>query len=229
MSNAAAPRRTAYLLLLALAVGAGPAVGATTEALTCEPGVSVALPAPAQSGGLPLLDALARRQSGREFAPGALPLQVLSDLLWAANGVNRPAEGKRTAATARNWQNLEVFVFTEGGVFRHDAVAHALVGVKAGDHRAATGTQPFVATAPVNLVYVADAAKMPGNVAEADAFRYDGVHAGIVVQNVYLYAASSGLTTVVRALVDRAAVAELLGLPASQRVVLAQTVGYPAR
>lgn len=219
----------ALLLLATLAIGVGSAAMPTAGALRCEPGVSVALPPPARSGGLPLLEALSRRQSAREFAPDALPLQVLSDLLWAANGVNRPETGKRTAATARNWQNLEIFVFTADGVFRHDAATHSLVGVKAGDHRAATGTQPFVAEAPLNLVYVADAAKMTGVTAEADAFRYDGVHAGIVAQNVYLYAASSGLATVVRALVDRAALAELLGLPAAQRVVLAQTVGYPAR
>jgi len=202
---------------------------ATTATLPCVPGESLALPAPTTSGGLPLLTALANRHSSREFAPDALPLPVLADLLWAANGVNRSESGKRTAATARNWQNLDVYAVTAAGIFRYDAGAHALVAVAAGDHRAATGAQPFVATAPLNLVYVSDVAKMAGVEDAGDGFRYDGVHAGIVAQNVYLYAASADLVTVLRAMVDRVALATALGLPGTQRVVMAQSVGYPAR
>jgi nitroreductase len=200
----------------------------TTATIACVPGQRVTLPPPTTSGGLPLLTALAHRQSAREFSPDPLPLALLSDLLWAANGVNRPATGKRTAATARNWQNLEVYAFLAAGVFRYDAAAHELVAVAAGDHRGATGTQPFVAGAPLNLVYVSDAAKMAGVENEGDGFRYDGVHAGIVAQNVYLFAASAELATVLRAMVDRAALAGVLGLPPAQRVIMAQSVGYPA-
>lgn len=237
-------RRGAAVLLLALvaiipcaqAMAAAPATddvavtspASTSATIACVPGQRVTLPAPTTAGGLPLLTALAQRQSAREFAPDPLPLALLSDLLWAANGVNRPETGKRTAATARNWQNLEVYAVTATGVFRYDAAAHALVGVAAGDHRAATGSQSFVAVAPLNLVYVADTAKMPGVENEGDSFRYDGVHAGLVAQNVYLFAASADLATVLRALVDRAALAGVLGLPATQRVILAQSVGYPA-
>ncbi|MBK7189016.1 MAG: SagB/ThcOx family dehydrogenase [bacterium] len=212
-------------------IAAAPAVGtiaATTATIACVPGQHVALPTPTTSGGLPLLTALAQRQSARELSPDPLPLALLSDLLWAANGVNRPETGKRTAATARNWQNLEVYAVTAAGVFRYDAEAHELVAVAAGDHRAATGKQPFVAGAPLNLVYVSDVAKMAGVENEGDGFRYDGVHAGIVAQNVYLFAASAELATVLRAMVDRAALAGVLGLPATQRVIMAQSVGFPA-
>jgi nitroreductase len=156
-------------------------------------------------------------------------MALLSDLLWAANGVDRPETGKRTAATAPNWQNLEIYAVTAAGIFRYDAAAQGLVAVKAGDHRAATGSQPFVAGAPLNLVYVSDLAKMDGVEAEGDGLRYDGVHAGIVAQNGYLFAASADLATVVRALVDRTELAGVLGLPETQRVILAQSVGYPAR
>lgn len=223
-----------WLLAANVMVPGGPAYGAepvplTTATLPCVPGASIVLPAPTTSGGLPLLTALANRRSSREFAPEALPLELLSDLLWAANGVNRPETGKRTAATARNWQNLEIYAVIATGIFRYDPVAHALVAVKAGDHRAATGEQPFVGGAPLNLVYVSDLAKMPGVEAESDGLRYDGVHAGIVAQNVYLFAASTDLATVLRAMVDRTALAGVLGLPETQRVIMAQSVGYPAQ
>lgn len=211
------------------AAGVDGHAGATTATLTCAAGERIALPEPATAGGMPLLTALACRHSTREFATDSLPLALLSDLLWAANGVNRPESGKRTAATARNWQNLEVYAVTATGVFRYDPGAHALVAVKAGDQRAATGGQPFVGVAPLNLVYVSDLAQMPGVATETDGRFYDGVHAGIVAQNVYLFAASAQLATVVRAMVDRIALAGVLGLPESQRVIMAQTVGYPAR
>lgn len=201
----------------------------TTATLPCTPGERVPLPPPTTGGGMPLMTAMADRHSSREFAPDPLPLALLSDLLWAANGVNRHESGKRTAATARNWRNLNVYAVTAAGVFRYEPAAHALVAVTPGDHRAATGAQPFVAGAPLNLVYVSDLAKMSGVDPDGDGRFHDGAHAGIVSQNVYLYAASVELATVVRAMVDRTALAGVLGLPETQRVVMAQTVGYPVR
>jgi nitroreductase len=171
--------------------------------------------------------ALARRQSTRRFKPNGLPLDVLSDLLWAANGTNRPDSGKRTAATARNWQDLDVYVATARGLFRHDVVSHVLVPVQPGDLRAKTGTQPFVGLVPVNLLYVADAAKVPATLGREDLLVYGGTHAGIVAQNVYLFAASAGLGTVLRASIDRPALETAMGLGPKQRVVMAQSVGYP--
>ncbi|MFO7609266.1 MAG: nitroreductase family protein [Candidatus Krumholzibacteriia bacterium] len=221
------------LLVAALTIGPGPVRAAepaavTSATLPCVPGQSVALPPAATEGGLPLLAALSQRRSARAFAPDPLPLQLLADLLWAANGVNRPETGKRTAATAHNWQNLHVYAVTAAGAFRYDPAGHALVAVKAGDLRAATGTQDFVAGTPLNLVYVSDLTKMPGVDPATDGRFYDGVHAGIVTQNVYLFAASADLATVVRAMVDRQALAQELGLPDTWRVILAQSVGYPA-
>lgn len=234
MSNGSRSVRATGLALLAAVVmvaGGPPALAetaaVTTATLPCVPGEQVALPPPVTAGGMPLLTALARRHSSREFAPDPLPLQVLGDLLWAANGVNRPETGKRTAATARNWQNLHVYAVTAAGAFRYDPSGHALVAVKAGDLRAATGSQEFVAGAPLNLVYVSDLTKMPGVDAATDGRFYDGVHAGIVTQNVSLFAASAGLATVVRAMVDREALATELGLPDTERVILAQSVGLP--
>ena len=219
-------------LLSCLALGAGPgpvppSSPATSADVAFEPGRVVALPAPSTSGGAPLLTALAARRSMREYKPDALPLQVLSDLLWAAGGVSGKADGRLTAATARNWQSLEIYVALPRGAFRFDPAAHALVPVQAGDLRAATGRQPFVGDAPVNLVYVSDRTRLAEVPDEADRQLYDGGHAGIVAENVYLFAASAGLGTVVRAYVDKPAFAAAAGLPDTRKVLLAQTVGLP--
>jgi SagB-type dehydrogenase family enzyme len=210
-----------------LSTTAARSANTSTADLTFDPAQSIILPPPDTSGGAPLMTALMNRHSTRELRPDPLSLQTLSDLLWAANGVNRPDSGKRTAATARNWQSLDVYVVTVAGVYRYDPAAHALAPVKSGDLRAATGSQPFVPAAPLNLVYVSDGLKMAAVENEKDRALYDGAHAGIVAQNVYLYSASAGLGTVLRAMVDREALAEAMGLAASQRVVMAQTVGYP--
>lgn len=188
----------------------------------------VQLPAPQKTGGKPLMQALAERQSNREFAARPLPPQVLSNLLWAAAGTNRP-DGRRTAPTARNWQDLDVYVTLPDGVYLFDAKAHALKQVAAADLRAATGSQPFPAEAPLNLVYVSDGAKVPPTTAEQDRGLYAGAHTGFVAQNVYLFCASEGLSTVVRALVDRAALARQMRLRPEQRITLVQTVGYPKK
>ncbi len=217
----------AVLLAAIFATAAAAAEPATSANLAFVPGQNIALPAPATAGGMPLMSALANRHSSREFNTDPLPLQTLSDLLWAANGVNRPDTGKRTAATARNWQSLDVYVVTAAGTYRYEPAGHALAPVRPGDLRAATGAQPFVSEAAVNLVYVSDGAKMHGVEDAAQRALYDGTHAGIVAQNVYLFATSEGLGVVLRAMVDREALGVALGLPESQRVVMAQSVGLP--
>jgi SagB-type dehydrogenase family enzyme len=181
------------------------------------------LPKPATSGGKPLMQALQERKSSRDFKPGRLSDQTLSNLLWAAAGINRP-DGRRTAPTARNVQDIDIYVATADGVYLYDPKAHALHLVVSGDHRKATGTQAFVADAAVNLVYVSDAAKM-GKTPEQDKLLYAGVHAGAVAQNVYLFCASEGLGAVVRASLNRDELAKLLKLRPEQRIVVAQSVG----
>jgi SagB-type dehydrogenase family enzyme len=189
----------------------------------------IALPAPRMEGGMPLMQALKARQSSREFSAKKLPVQVLSDLLWAAAGINRPDSGKRTVPSARNWQEVEVYVVMEEGAYRYDAKANTLMAVAKGDLRKLAGQQDFVATAPLNLVYVADPAKMEveGGSSEEDLALYLGADSGFISQNVYLFCASEGLATVVRAMVDREALAKALALSGKQRITLAQTVGYP--
>jgi nitroreductase len=187
----------------------------------------IQLPPPKTDGGKPLMDALKARQSARTFAPDRLPLPVLSNLLWATNGVNR-ADGRRTAPSARNWQEVDVYVVMADAAYVYDAKAHALKPVAAGDHRARTGTQEYVATAPVNLVYVADLAKT-GQSPSEERDLFTPADAGFIAQNAYLFCASEGLAVVVRGLIDRPALAKALNLRADQRIILAQTIGYPKK
>jgi nitroreductase len=187
---------------------------------------TVALPPPQATDAVPLMQALRARRSTREFSPRPLSDDVLSTLLWCAFGVNRPGSGGRTAPSAHNWREIEVFVALPDGAFRYDAPGHVLRLVAGRDLRAMTGIQDFVGTAPLNLVYVADFGKMEGASTE-DRIFYAAADAGLVAQNAYLYCAAAGLGCVVRGLVDRGKLAPALGLTVDQRIVLAQTVGYP--
>lgn len=174
-----------------------------------------------------LMTALSKRRSTRAFdAARPLGAQVLSDLLWAAAGVNRPADGKRTAPSARDRQEIDVYTVFASGAFRYLPREHALEPVASGDLRALTGTQDFVATAPLNLVYVADFSRMLGN-SEQDRLVASASDTGFIAQNVYLFCAAAGLGTVVRGSVDREPLAKALSLRPDQRVVLAQSVGFP--
>jgi nitroreductase len=187
----------------------------------------IALPAPRTEGGKPLMQALKERQSTREFGAQQLPPQVMADILWAAAGINRPESGKRTAPSAMNWQEVDVYAVTESGAYLYDAKANLLKAVAAGDLRNLAGMQPFVTSVPLNLIYVADTAKIT-HASPEDQPLLIGADAGFIAQNVYLFCASEGLVTVVRASVDREKLAAALKLSASQKIVLAQTVGYPA-
>lgn len=188
---------------------------------------AIKLPPPEMEGGKPLMQALKARHSTREFASKPLPPQVLSNLLWAASGVNRSDTGQRTAPSAHDWREIDVYVATADGAYRYDPPTHTLKRVAAGDIRHLTGVQDFVATVPVNLVYVADLDRMSGAGAEDQAF-YSKTDTGFIAQNVYLYCASAGLAVVVRGLVDRDALGAALGLGSHQRIILAQSVGFPA-
>ncbi len=186
----------------------------------------IQLPDPQTSGGKPLMQALKERKTTRSFSPSTLPREVLSNLLWAAFGLNRPEEGKRTAPSARNRQEIDIYVAAADGLYLYDGKAHGLKLILSEDLRAATGKQDFVQVAPVNLVYVADYSKMEG-AKEEDKLLYSGADTGFIAQNVYLYCASEGLATVVRGWIDRPALAEAMKLRPDQRIVLSQTVGYP--
>jgi len=176
--------------------------------------------------GKPLMKALKDRSSSRSFSQEKLSNQVLSNLLWAAFGINRPDSGKRTAPSARNWQEIDIYVAMADGLYLYEAKNHILKPVVSGDLRPMTGNQHFVKDAPVNLIYVADFSKM-GDAAKDDKVLYSGADTGFISQNVYLYCASQGLATVVRGWVDRDECAKALNLGPDQYVTYAQTVGYP--
>lgn len=187
----------------------------------------IKLPAPETERGKPLMQALKDRQTSREFSDKKLRLQVLSNLLWAAFGVNRLQTGGRTAPSADEWHEMDVYVATAGGIYLYDARSNVLKPVLTEDVRIQTGLQPFVADAPVNLIYVADYSRMV-EAEERDRILYSAADAGFISQNVCLFCASEGLATVVRGRVDRPALAKLMKLRPSQHVILAQSVGYPA-
>jgi len=183
---------------------------------------------PQVDGGRPLMQVLKDRKSSREFSPEKLPEQILSNLLWAAFGINRPDSGRRTAPSAVNFQEIDIYVATADGLFLYDAKAHMLNPVLSEDLRALTGRQAFVKEAPMSLIYVADFLRMTRASNEDKEF-YSAADTGFIAQNVYLYCASEGLATVVRALVDRPALSKVMKLRPDQKITLSQTVGYPKK
>ena len=186
---------------------------------------TIVLPEPQREGGIPLMEGISKRRSDREFASQELPLPLLSNLLWAAYGVNR-ADGHRTAPSALDAQEIDVYVALPSGAYLYDATAHQLQLIASSDLRSITGYQDFVDEAPLDLVFVADYSRMK-LVPVALRESYASVAAGAISQNVYLFAAGNGLATVIRAWIDREAIANALGLSHDHQVLLSQTVGYP--
>ncbi len=185
----------------------------------------IVLSSPDISGGKPLMQALSQRRSQRAFRQEALPLDMLSNLLWAANGVNRP-DGRRTAPSAGNSQEMDIYVAMSEGLYLYDPVKHVLNPVLDNDLREASGFQDFTQQAALALIFVADTQRL-GRYEDMKDF-YSAVDAGFVSQNVYLFCASEGLATVVLGWVDKEALAKAMGLNEHQKVVLTQPVGFPA-
>ena len=194
-----------------------------STALALEP---IELPKPLTEGGKPLMRTLKDRKSSRSFSSRRLHPQILSNLLWAANGINRPGEGKRTAPSAMNQQPIDVYVALPEGLYVYDAKNHRLLPVAAKDLRAMTGTQGYVRDAPVNLVYVADLSRVGARTAGDKDF-YAAVNTGFISENVYLFCASEGLATVVRRAIDIPALSLEMELRPEQKIILAQSVGHP--
>jgi len=186
---------------------------------------SIDLPAPQKTGGMPLMEALAKRSTARAFDAKELSPQQLSSLLWAAFGINRP-DGKRTVPSARNYQETDIYVLLKAGVYVYAAKSNKLDLVVAEDIRALGGTQAFVKDAPVTLVFVADLSKM-GDGSIEDKKNTANIDVGYISQNVYLFCASEGLVTGARMSVDRAALGPRLKLRPDQMIILAQSAGYP--
>jgi nitroreductase len=185
----------------------------------------IPLPAPTKTGGMPLMEALAKRATARAFDTRELPPQQLSSLLWACFGINRP-DGKRTAPSAKNNQEADIYVILKQGAYLYDAKANVLKLALKADLRSLAGTQDFATNAPVTLVFVADQSRM-GKMTPEEKRNYAGIDVGYISQNAYLFCASEGLVTGARASVDRKALGAKLSLRPDQLIVLAQSVGYP--
>jgi len=211
------------------------ASAATGAILSMTPNISLAqeaktiqLSKPQIGSSNSLMQLLWKRMSSRQFSSEPLPTEVLSNLLWAGFGINRP-DGKRTAPSAMNRQDVDIYVILSDGLYLYDAKANQLRLVLAEDLRGLAGTQPYVKEAPVNLIYVSDYAKMGDKTPDEMKILLSGSHAGFISENVYLYWASEGLATVVRALIDIPALSKAMKLRPDQKIILAQSVGYPKK
>jgi SagB-type dehydrogenase family enzyme len=187
---------------------------------------------PDMKGGKSLMQSLQERKTSRSFSTKKLPLEVLSNLLWSACGINRPDSGKRTAPSASNRQEIDVYVAMEEGLNLYNVKAHVLEPVLKNDLRKNTTTFPqpsrsSVEGAPLQLIYVADYSKMSVYTNDEEKKFYSAADTGFIAQNVYLYCASVGLATLVRGLVDREALAKDMKLRDKQKITLVQAVGYP--
>ena len=207
-------------LTLALFLFSGPAL-AQNEVIR--------LPQPDLAKGKIVMQALQERKSDRVFSPKDLSNQQLGDILWAAAGINRrTGEEKmgRTAPSSHNDQAVDAYAFTRNGLYKYDPVKHELAPVLAGDHRAKAGVQSYVASAPLNLILVADMSKISGE-DERDKFLAAGMNVGHMSENVYLYGAAAGLNVICRSNIDPDELRLLLKLGGHFEPLLGVTVGHP--
>lgn len=184
---------------------------------------SIALLPPSKLLGIDIMEALSARKTDRAFSNDNLSDQQIANLLWSANGVNRTEDGKRTAPSARNAQEIDVYLFSPVAIYRYDAVSHSLKLVKEGDFRTSAGTQPFYAAASVAISLVVDFDKMDGFSDEAKAF-YSATDVGYVSQNIYLSCAAQNMGTVVCGSIERDSIANLLNIQ-NGKVLLSHAIG----
>jgi nitroreductase len=201
----------------------------------------ISLPAPERKGGKTVLEALQHRQTNREIGSKELPLQVLSNLLWAAFGVNRAKAAfhkpGRTAPSASNSQEIDLYVALKDGLYLYEAIPHRLVPISTGDFRMLSCSRraaSFTGNAPVNIFFVADLSRYDlgpqqpdPSIGDAEVQKsYYYTDTGFIAQNIYLFAASEGLATWFHNC-DTARIKEAFNLRPHQRILFAQTVGYP--
>jgi SagB-type dehydrogenase family enzyme len=195
----------------------------SSSIITAESLNKIKLSKPDTKKGLPLMQCLQKRQSVREFSNKQISNEILSNLLWAGCGINRP-DGKRTAPSAMNTQSIDIYVVNASGIYLYDPKNYELDLIASGDFRKETGKQDFVATAPINLVYVSDFSKMQGD--EESKKIYSAADAGFISENIYLFCASEGLGTVVRGYFDEEPLSKVLKLKPNQKIILTQTIGH---
>jgi SagB-type dehydrogenase family enzyme len=200
-------------------------LSATLNAQNLKP---IKLNAPNKDRGSSIMKALGNRHSEREFSKEKLSLQDLSDLLWAANGINRD-DGRRTAATARNDQDIDVYAIMEEGSYIYDAKAHELKPIAEGDHRPLIAdAQASVKDAPVSLLIVSDLSRF-ANAGIEQQKQWGALDAGIVSQNIMLFASGCGFVTVPRAFMNKEELKKVLKLSETQIPMLNNPVGYPKK
>ena len=171
------------------------------------------------------MEALQQRRTVREIKSEPLAPQVLSDLLWAAFGINRPENAHRTAPSAMNSQEVDLYVALAEGLYVYEAGPHQLKLVEAADVRAKTSGQPFATNAPLTLIMVADLTRLE-KARPQTRLLYANFDAGCISQNIYLFCASAGLATVVHDL-DRTVLRPSMKLRPQQEIIMAQAVGFP--
>ncbi len=184
---------------------------------------NIVLPQAQKTGGLPLMETLNKRNTVRSFQTKELTRQQLSNLLWAAWGINRES-GKRTAPSARNFQETDVYVLLKSGVYIYNAQKNELTFVSDNDEREYAGTQDFIKDAPVQLVLVSNLDRISGGSSGKLNTAY--IDAGYISQNIYLWCASEGLGTGARAMIDHEVLAPRLKLNSTQKIIIAHSVGY---
>lgn len=185
------------------------------------------LPAPEGGFDMPLMKALQMRQTSRNLTEEDISLEELSGLVWSAYGFNRPEEKKRTAPSARNMQELDIYVFSMKGIYLYNAEKNSLELVLKGDHRKEISKQKFFAIAPISIVIVANYDRMKDLKSEDRDF-YAAVDCGYVSQNIYLYCAADKLGTVACAYIERDMLSKLLHIK-NGKALLAHPVGHIAR
>lgn len=201
---------------------------AGTVSLYAQSDSLVQLPVPELHRGKPLMEALALRASSRSYSSKEIPLQELSNMLWAGFGINRPEDGGRTAPSTMNMQEIDLYVVQKAGLFRYNPESNTLRKIHGEDIGALTGDQGFVKDAPVNIVLVADY-RRTGKIKPEQWVFYTAADAAFVSQNIYLYCASEGFATVVRAYINKKRLAKAMRLTDNQAIIFAQSIGYPKK
>jgi len=186
---------------------------------------TIQLSSPEMDKGRPLMQVLKERNSGRTYADKALTLQDLSNLLWAADGITRE-DGRRTAPSARNAREFDIYIITRDGIYVYEPIRNELIPVAEGDHRKNAGLDTYVAVAPVNLIYVADLAKINWAVDENAKMLIANLDVGFIAENVALFCTSEGFISVPRLSIDKDTLSKVLKLRPEQKIILGTTVGH---
>ncbi|MEG1556606.1 MAG: SagB/ThcOx family dehydrogenase [Bacteroidales bacterium] len=186
-------------------------------------GQDIKLPAPDKTGGKSLMEVLSLRKTNRNFSSNILSEKQIANLLWAANGINRE-DGKRTAPSARNNQEIDIYTYLATGIYLYLPKENVLKLIKKGDFRKEAVKQEFAQKAPILLIFVANYDKMEGMDESSREF-YGATDCGNVSQNVYLYCASEGLNTVALGMIYRDEIKSAIGF--NGKAILGQPVGFP--